>query len=133
MSQNHQYITEEERLENIARVAHESYRGYVATMLPDQTEKPWDELSAAERRGAVEAVLFNLNNLRAPASASHASWLAARAAAGWTYGPVKDAEAKTHPNMVDYEDLPEVQQRKYYLFKSTVAAMNWRRPPDPTA
>ena len=53
-------------------------------------------------------------------SASHESWLVEKRAAGWKYGPVKDAEAWTHPCVVPYDDLPQEQRAKDYLFQAVV-------------
>jgi len=38
---------------------------------------------------------------------THALWAKKRIAEGWTYGPQRDDHAKTHPNLVPYEDLAE--------------------------
>ncbi len=46
----------------------------------------------------------------------HNAWSYAKLSAGWKYGPVEDAEAKTHPNMVPYDDLPESEKVKDMLF-----------------
>lgn len=37
----------------------------------------------------------------------HEVWAKNRMAEGWSYGPVRDDEAKKHPCLVPYEDLPE--------------------------
>jgi hypothetical protein len=37
----------------------------------------------------------------------HDTWAQRRMEKGWTYGPDRDDEAKTHPCLVPYEDLPE--------------------------
>src|SRR6185369_12133527 len=78
---------------------------------------PW------QRDSAVMGVEFNLQNPDAPASASHDSWLKQKKEEGWRYGPVKNAEEKTHPCYVPYEELPAEQQAKDHLFKSIVAAL----------
>ena len=41
---------------------------------------------------------------------------------GWTYGTVKDAEAKTHPCLLPYSELPQEQKIKDQLFISVVMA-----------
>jgi hypothetical protein len=68
-------------------------------------------------------VAFQLENPQAPASASHDSWLAAKAADGWKYAPMKDVAKKEHPCFVPYGELPIEQRRKDYLFKAIVAAL----------
>lgn len=42
----------------------------------------------------------------------HEVWAAGRMAEGWTYGPVRDDAAKTHPCLVPYEELPD-SEREY--------------------
>ena len=51
---------------------------------------------------------------------SHENWRKVKDAEGWVYGPVKDAEAKTHPCMVPYEELPSAQIIKDHLFQAVV-------------
>lgn len=43
---------------------------------------------------------------------NHENWMHYRLAHGWRYGPVKDEAAKTHPDLVPYADLPEIERRK---------------------
>ena len=38
---------------------------------------------------------------------NHDHWARQRIEAGWTYGPQRDDDRKTHPDLVPYEDLPE--------------------------
>ncbi|MBR6022153.1 MAG: Ryanodine receptor Ryr [Kiritimatiellae bacterium] len=40
----------------------------------------------------------------------HDTWARARLDAGWTWGPVRDDAAKTHPCLVPYADLPESEK-----------------------
>ena len=40
----------------------------------------------------------------------HDTWAQRRMEEGWTYGPERDDEAKTHPCLVPYEDLPETEK-----------------------
>ena len=39
------------------------------------------------------------------------------------YGPVKDLDAKQHPCMVPFEQLPVEQQAKDYIFRAVVHAL----------
>ena len=43
---------------------------------------------------------------------SHMNWCDHKIADGWSYGPIKDPEGKTHPCLVDYDQLPESQKKK---------------------
>jgi RyR domain len=50
-------------------------------------------------------------------------WAAAKRAAGWTWGPERDPELKTHPNLVDYRDLPPAERDKDRVFLAIVTAL----------
>lgn len=41
---------------------------------------------------------------------THDIWAKARLEEGWTYGPVRDNAAKTHPCLVPYENLPDSEK-----------------------
>ncbi len=56
-------------------------------------------------------------------SESHDEWMAYKASQGWTFGPEKDPEKKTHPDMVDYGELPASQRMKDDVFVRTVLTM----------
>lgn len=40
----------------------------------------------------------------------HDVWALGRIAEGWTYGPIKDSEKKTTPQMVAYDELPDSEK-----------------------
>lgn len=40
----------------------------------------------------------------------HDVWAVGRMAEGWRYGPVRDLEKKTTPQMVPYEELPDSEK-----------------------
>ncbi len=46
----------------------------------------------------------------------HDDWVVAYAKNGWTYGPVRDREARTHPDMVPYEKLGQLERDKDAVF-----------------
>jgi hypothetical protein len=41
---------------------------------------------------------------------AHENWARQRIQEGWRYGPRRDDARKEHPNLVPYEDLPEVDK-----------------------
>lgn len=106
----------------IARVCHEVNRAY-CNAIGDETQLPWEHAPQWQRDSAIKGVEFIIANPGAPASATHDSWLEAKRADGWKYGPVKDEAAKTHPCFLPYEDLPPEQRTKDYLFGAVVRAM----------
>lgn len=54
----------------------------------------------------------------------HEEWVKDKLAAGWVYGEVKNAEKKTHPCLVPYNQLPETQRRKDDLFLAIAKAFD---------
>ena len=42
----------------------------------------------------------------------HEVWSETRISQGWTYGPERNDELKTHPCLVPYEELPE-EEKEY--------------------
>jgi DNA-binding response OmpR family regulator len=41
---------------------------------------------------------------------THEVWSATRIAQGWTYGPTRNDAAKTHPGLVPYAELSELEK-----------------------
>lgn len=46
----------------------------------------------------------------------HGSWMQAYFSMGWTYGEVRDPEKKTHPDLVPYADLGQLERDKDAVF-----------------
>jgi hypothetical protein len=48
--------------------------------------------------------------------AEHDSWWRAYEKMGWRYGPIRDVVAKTHPDMVPFDELPIAEREKDAVF-----------------
>lgn len=107
------------RVEQAARVAHEANRAYCAT-IGDDSQVPWLEAPEWQRDSARRGVAGVFNGSIATPQESHESWTREKMETGWVYGPVKDAEAKTHPCLVPYRDLPQEQRQKDAIFFAVV-------------
>lgn len=107
---------------NIAVMCHEANRVW-CVLNGDFSQKEWHQAEQWQRDSALKGVQFKLDNPDAPASAQHDAWSADKVADGWIYGEVKDAEKKTHPCLVAFEELPEFQQKKDKLFQTIVEAL----------
>lgn len=106
----------------IAAIAHAINAAYCES-LGDDSQKPWDEAPEWQKESAIAGVNFLIENPNAPVTATHDSWTEQKLADGWVYGEEKNEEAKTHPCLVPFEELPVEQKAKDYLFKATVAAL----------
>jgi len=109
-------------LEAIAQVCHEANRAYCRT-IGDESQPTWADAPQWQKDSVILGVRFALENPDAGPSHSHESWLAEKEAAGWKYGPVKDAEKKEHPCFVPYDKLPLEQRRKDHLFQAVARTL----------
>lgn len=107
---------------DIARTCHEANRA-LCIAIGDNSQLHWEEAQQWQRDSAVEGVQFKLNNPAATPEDQHESWSAGKYIEGWTHGPVKDADKKTHPCLVPYAKLPKEQQAKDALFVGIVEAL----------
>ena len=105
-------------LEFVAKLCHEANRAFCQS-IGDHSQLPWNEAPQWQKDSAEKGVDFHLEADRQP-SESHEQWMADKVADGWVYGEFKDAEKKTHPCIVPYEQLPVEQRSKDYIFKSIV-------------
>jgi hypothetical protein len=93
--------------------AHDDFTQLSWVIAPD-----WQRDSAVK---GVEYVLNNYPNLRQ--EAQHEQWMLEKVRTGWIYGPIKDADMKTHPCIVPYDQLPKFQQDKDALFQQSAVMM----------
>ena len=105
-----------------AIMAHEANRIY-CQLLGDDSQVPWDDAPDWQKDSAKEGVhAISLEPDLHP-SESHVGWMKQKVEDGWVYGEEKDAEAKTHPCMVPYDELPEEQRLKDTIFGAVVRAV----------
>lgn len=109
-------------VEQVAAVCHEANRTYCKT-LGDSSQPAWRDAPKWQTDSAIDGVEFLLEEPMAIAKSCHERWLATKASEGWAHGSVKDPEAKAHPCMVPFEDLPPEQQAKDHLFHAIVRAL----------
>ena len=108
--------------EQMARVAHDVNRAYCQA-LGDNSQPKWNDAPQWQKDSAMLGVELHLNNPNAGPQASHESWMAQKVSEGWVFGSVKNPEAKTHPCLIEFDQLPKEQQAKDYLFRGVVHAL----------
>jgi hypothetical protein len=110
--------------EDIARVCHEVNRSYCQS-LGDMSQPLWDDAPDWMKESAMKGVELHLTQLGAGPETSHKSWMQEKIDTNWTYGEVKDEVAKTHPCLVQFDELPVDQQAKDYIFRQIVHSLKW--------
>lgn len=121
MSDQNAYYTDP-HIAAIAAVAHDANARYCAT-LGDLSQPRWEMADQWQRDSSIAGVRAYLRNPNATPANMHEFWHADKKAAGWKYGPVKDAEKKQHPCMLPYDELPPAQRVKDRLFLAVVGAL----------
>lgn len=79
--------------------------------------EPWperDELFRTQFLGILE-MMCSPNRKSSPEEL-HDDWVKAYEVMGWVYGPIRDAEAKTHPDMVPFDQLDPREHDKDEVF-----------------
>jgi hypothetical protein len=113
---------DEARLTAIARTVHEAIRAWKAAH--GQEDMPdWEAAEPWMRDSTLESVRFAIEVPDAPESAQHDQWVEQKKRDGWRYGAVKDATAKTHPMLVAFDALPDVERRKDGLIHAITRAL----------
>ncbi|AAQ17888.1 hypothetical protein Aeh1ORF227c [Aeromonas phage Aeh1] len=109
-------------VEQIAAVCHEMSRHY-CLLLGDDSIKPWKEAEEQQKQSCILGVKSVMTDPDKTAEQLHHEWKSHKISEGWKYGETKDSKLKTHPCIVDYEDLPIEQRIKDELFSSIVVSL----------
>jgi hypothetical protein len=113
-------------VDQIAEFCHEANRNY-CLMQGDTSQPHWAEAPQWQKDSAIQGVEFALANPLVTPADMHANWLKQKENDGWVYGDVKDPDKKEHPCMVSYDQLPQSQQIKDYIFLTSVRTLAGRK------
>jgi hypothetical protein len=106
-------------LDDIAKACHEINRAYCQA-IGDYSQPTWGDAPDWQKDSARAGVRLHLEDPLAGPAASHESWMRQKAAEGWIYGPIKSPEARTHPCIRPFDQLPREQQAKDFIFTAVV-------------
>lgn len=100
----------------IAKLCHQLNRAFSAAVLSDHTHKTWEESTPEIRRSTYEGVRTFLEDPTLTPEQMHEKWKQYKLDEGWTYGNMRDEDARTHPNLVNYFRLHPHEQFKDVMF-----------------
>ncbi len=112
----------------VAEICHEANRALQIANGDAHVSPHWSDLPGWWHASAI----FDVGTARAGQTPQgmHAIWRQRKLAQGWTWGPVRDETAKTHPCLVDtYDELPAAEQMKDTLYLAIVTALDGRVKP----
>lgn len=103
--------------ERQAWFVYEGARIAAAAALAPIIPEPWAQREEAFRSQFLNVIAKQVGPDRSgDPEALHGEWVTAYAAMGWTYGPERDPVRKTHPDMVPYADLGQLERDKDAVF-----------------
>ena len=77
----------------------------------------WSEREESFRKQFLDVIERQCSEQRSKSPEElHGSWMQAYYIMGWTYDEVYDKDAKTHPDLVPYADLGQLEQDKDAVF-----------------
>ena len=79
--------------------------------------EPWEQRDEKFRAQFQEVIERQMGPMRSGSPAElHGGWVQAYIDMGWTYGPERSVENKTHPDMVPFDQLEQHEQDKDAVF-----------------
>ena len=98
-------IVNSKKYEQIAQLCHIVNTAYCKSIGEDNYGS-WYNTPQEIRDSILKGVELHMRKETTPEE-SHKNWVDRKIKDGWVYGPVKDFKKKTHPCLVDYNDLPQ--------------------------
>lgn len=103
--------------ERRAWFVYEAARLAAAAAFAPIVPEPWAKREAAFREQFIPVVERECGpDRKGDPAVLHQDWVEAYEAMGWVYGPSRDIDAKTHPDMVPYEALGQLERDKDAVF-----------------
>ena len=102
-----------------ARTAYEVVRRY-KEFYAEPTDGGWDELEETVRHKHIVAIQEILKRKSITPETVHQLWIESMAKLGWKYGPAKSDIDKTHPCLIDYNELDDRDKVKDVIFLAAI-------------
>jgi hypothetical protein len=97
-----------DKLDFIAEVRHIAWVSYQIAA----GQKYNEIMNIDQYNSLLDGVAIMIENPKIAPDANHENWMKKKKEQGWVYGKTKDFEKKTHPDLIPFDDLPEIEKRK---------------------
>lgn len=113
-----------------ARFVYEAARVQASLVSAPVVPEPWYQRDEAFRVQFLDVIEMMCGpDRKSSPEELHDDWVKAYEEMGWRYGPIRDPEAKTHPDMVPFDQLEQREQDKDAVFIALCEiARQWIRP-----
>ena len=109
-------MMEEKVIATAARAAHEVLRVFEREALGDNTLLPWHNAPEWQREATLAGVRALADHEAMDARACHRAWMMAKLEEGWVWSREKNPMTRTHPGLIDFDDLPNPERAKDEIF-----------------
>lgn len=101
-------LIKEQRARFIAEVRH---IGWVAYQIA--AGQPYNEqINDDQLKSLLDGIRFQDENPDNTPEQNHDNWVRMKISQGWKYGKTKDFVMKTHPDLLPFDALPEIERKK---------------------
>ena len=97
-----------ERKEFIAEIRHIGWVAYQIAAGQSYNE----DINEDQMTSLIDGICFQDDHPNNTAEQNHENWMRMKISQGWIYGVTKDFDKKTHPDLVPFVDLPDIERRK---------------------
>lgn len=96
------------REEFIAAIKHIGWIYYQIT-----AGQPYNEVANEDQtKSLIDGIQYADAHTDMTPEQNHENWMKTKISQGWTYGPIKDFKKKTHPDLIPFDQLPEIEKGK---------------------
>lgn len=97
----------------IAKQVHEVERTYLLSI--GKTVPSWEDAPKDKQEARAKLVFLIMEGCVPSPEKAHAAWRVAKMLEGWSFGEKEDIQAKTHPYLTSYDNLPKEHRMKDYI------------------